>query len=242
MTEPVDVVVSEWMGYALFSDYMLLSVVDARDRFMKPGGLVLPNMATVHMALLSDQPRYDGSVTFWEDVYGFDFSSLIPQAKRSWSSYQRRESVDPALIVSQPAEVIRIDCASVTPQELLDPMEAEVRLVADKDCTVHGFTLWFDVDFYGKASLSTSPTATQTHWNQTVVMFETPHELKAGDALVGTLLLEPGRTPERGRTLERRPGFAVVNYDVVPAARAAVGAGDRKYSSKFFLDGSTNRS
>ena len=62
------------------------TVVDARDRFLKPGGLVLPNVATVHLALLSDQPRYDRSVTFWEDVYGFDFSSLIPQSKRYWSS------------------------------------------------------------------------------------------------------------------------------------------------------------
>ena len=70
ITEPVDVVVSEWMGYALLFESMLPSVVDARDRFLKPGGLVLPNVATVHLALLSDQPRYDRSVTFWEDVYG----------------------------------------------------------------------------------------------------------------------------------------------------------------------------
>jgi hypothetical protein len=72
-------------------------------------------------------------------------------------------------------------------------MEAEVCLRADKDCTVHGFALWFDVDFYGKASLSTSPTATQTHWYQTVLMLETPHELKAGEAVEGTLEMEPGR-------------------------------------------------
>jgi hypothetical protein len=32
ITEPVDVVVSEWMGYALLFESMLPSVVDARDR------------------------------------------------------------------------------------------------------------------------------------------------------------------------------------------------------------------
>ena len=33
---------TERMGYALLFESMLPSVVDARDRFMKPGGLVLP--------------------------------------------------------------------------------------------------------------------------------------------------------------------------------------------------------
>ena len=74
--EPVDCVVSEWMGYALFFESMLPSVVHARDKFMRPGGLVLPNVADVRVALLEDQNRYDDGVSFWDDVYGFDFSSL----------------------------------------------------------------------------------------------------------------------------------------------------------------------
>jgi hypothetical protein len=153
ITEPVDCVVSEWMGYALLFESMLPSVVDARDRFMKPGGLVLPNVATVHMALLSDQPRYDAAATFWEDVYGFDFSSLIPQTKKDWASDPPVTTVDPACLVSAPQEVLSIDCASVTLDELFDPMAGDVRLVADKDCTVHGFALWFDVDFYGRETV-----------------------------------------------------------------------------------------
>jgi len=105
ITEPVDVVVSEWMGYALLFESMLPSVVDARDRFMKPGGLVLPNVATVHVALLSDQTRYDKAVTFWEDVYGFDFSGLIPQTKKNWASDPPVTSVDPTCLASASAEV-----------------------------------------------------------------------------------------------------------------------------------------
>ena len=80
--EKVDVIVSEWMGYALLFESMLPSVVDARDRYLAPGGLVLPNEAAVKVALLSDRDRWDGAVTFWEDVYGLDFSALIPAAKR----------------------------------------------------------------------------------------------------------------------------------------------------------------
>ena len=106
--------------------------------------------------------------------------------------------------------MVRIDCSTVTVDELWDPMAGDVRLVVDKDCVVHGLALWFDVDFYGRASLSTSPNAQKTHWYQTVLMLDQPHELKAGQALEGTVELEPGSDPGRKRHLN-----VVVSYDVV---------------------------
>lgn len=46
----VDVIVSEWMGYALLFETMLDSVLSARDRWLAPGGVVLPDLATIHVA------------------------------------------------------------------------------------------------------------------------------------------------------------------------------------------------
>lgn len=44
----VDVLVSEWMGYALFFECMLDSVILARDRFLKKeGGAILPDKVTI---------------------------------------------------------------------------------------------------------------------------------------------------------------------------------------------------
>ena len=41
-----DVIVSEWMGYALIYEKMLPSVLRARDRWLKPGtGRMMPNRA-----------------------------------------------------------------------------------------------------------------------------------------------------------------------------------------------------
>lgn len=41
----VDVIVSEWMGYCLLFESMLPSVLHARDRWLKPGGAILPDTA-----------------------------------------------------------------------------------------------------------------------------------------------------------------------------------------------------
>uniref|UniRef100_A0A453AYA4 type I protein arginine methyltransferase n=4 Tax=Triticinae TaxID=1648030 RepID=A0A453AYA4_AEGTS len=42
-----DVLVSEWMGYCLLYESMLSSVIYARDHFLKPGGAILPDTATI---------------------------------------------------------------------------------------------------------------------------------------------------------------------------------------------------
>lgn len=46
----VDTIVSEWMGYGLLFETMLDSVLAARDRWLAPGGVLLPDMATIHVA------------------------------------------------------------------------------------------------------------------------------------------------------------------------------------------------
>ena len=48
--EKFDVLVSEWMGYFLLFESMLDTVLHARDRFLKPGGAILPDVATMHIA------------------------------------------------------------------------------------------------------------------------------------------------------------------------------------------------
>jgi len=227
--EKVDVVVSEWMGYALFFESMLPSVVYARDTFMRPGGLVLPNIADVRVALLSDQKRYDDGIAFWDDVYGFDFSSLQSQTRKDWSTDPPVATVDAKCVVSdkEGALVVSVDCATVPLRDLYEPMSGDVRLAAEKTTAAHGLCLWFDVDFYRRASLSTSPSATGTHWYQTVLMFETPHALKKGDIIVGTVELEPGSDPGAKRQLN-----IYFNYDVVRAPKKSVDGAGKKTEKK----------
>ena len=43
----VDVLLSEWMGYCLLYESMLDSVLYARDRWLKAGGALLPDTATI---------------------------------------------------------------------------------------------------------------------------------------------------------------------------------------------------
>lgn len=48
LPEKVDVIVSEWMGFYLLHEAMLESVIVARDRFLKPTGVIFPESATLY--------------------------------------------------------------------------------------------------------------------------------------------------------------------------------------------------
>jgi protein arginine N-methyltransferase 1 len=50
----VDIVISEWMGYFLYYESMLDTVLYARDRYLAPGGLIFPDKATMMICGIED--------------------------------------------------------------------------------------------------------------------------------------------------------------------------------------------
>uniref|UniRef100_A0A5F9DVU3 Protein arginine N-methyltransferase 6 n=1 Tax=Oryctolagus cuniculus TaxID=9986 RepID=A0A5F9DVU3_RABIT len=63
LPEQVDAIVSEWMGYGLLHESMLSSVLHARTKWLKEGGLLLPASAELFVAPISDQIRCKWSKT-----------------------------------------------------------------------------------------------------------------------------------------------------------------------------------
>jgi type I protein arginine methyltransferase len=66
----VDVIVSEWMGYGLLYESMLDSVICARDRFLRPGGVMAPSQCRMMFGLCEASAIYKERVEYWSDVYG----------------------------------------------------------------------------------------------------------------------------------------------------------------------------
>ena len=71
----VDVLVSEWMGYGLYFENMLASVMSARDRFLKQDGVLVPRACSLHIQALSFDVD-DDRLAFWNNVYGIDMSPV----------------------------------------------------------------------------------------------------------------------------------------------------------------------
>ncbi|KAJ3560583.1 hypothetical protein NP233_g10744 [Leucocoprinus birnbaumii] len=77
-----DIIISEWMGYFLLYESMLDTVLLARDKYLKRGGLIFPDTATLYIAAIEDQEYKEEKINFWDNVYGFDYSCIKDIALR----------------------------------------------------------------------------------------------------------------------------------------------------------------
>ncbi|KAG6819673.1 hypothetical protein H0H92_002085, partial [Tricholoma furcatifolium] len=55
---------------------MLDSVLHARDRFLKPGGVMAPSQCQMMFGLCDATEIFKDRIGFWDDVYGFDLSTM----------------------------------------------------------------------------------------------------------------------------------------------------------------------
>ncbi len=73
----VDIIISEWMGYFLLYESMLDTVLYCRDKWLKRGGLILPDKATMYLCAIEDEEYRKEKIDYWDNVYGFDFSVRV---------------------------------------------------------------------------------------------------------------------------------------------------------------------
>lgn len=64
------------MGYFLIYEAMLDSVLWARDHWLKEGGMLFPNKASIYLAILEDQKFFKQKMSFWDDVYGLSMKCM----------------------------------------------------------------------------------------------------------------------------------------------------------------------
>ncbi|CAL9760279.1 probable protein arginine N-methyltransferase 6.2 [Musa acuminata AAA Group] len=153
--EKVDVIVSEWMGYILLYESMLPSIIFARDKWLKPGGLILPSHASLYMAPVTHADRYRESIDFWRDVYGINMSAMLPLAKQCAFEEPCIETISGENVLTWPILVKEVDCYTVTIQEL-ESVTAKFSFSSMLRAPLHGFAFWFDVVFNGPANYSSN--------------------------------------------------------------------------------------
>ncbi|XAR53173.1 Histone-arginine N-methyltransferase [Bertholletia excelsa] len=150
INEQVDVIISEWMGYMLLYESMLGSIITARDRWLKPGGLILPSNATLYMAPVTHPDRYSASIDFWRNVYGIDMSAMLPLAKQCAFEEPSVETITGENVLTWPHVVKHVDCYTVTGHEL-ESISTRYKFKSMMRAPFHGFAFWFDVEFSSPA-------------------------------------------------------------------------------------------
>ncbi|KAI9182910.1 hypothetical protein H9P43_003822 [Blastocladiella emersonii ATCC 22665] len=187
----VDVLISEPIGVLLFHERMLESFLYARDTYLKPGGTILPSAGSIFLAPFTDAFLYTETMTkarFWDspDFYGVDLSGLFTEARAEYFSLPVVGHFDPNSLVADPAAPTVMDFATMPVSDLYDVV-MPFSWTAKYTGLVHGIAGWFDLAFGDALTLSTAPSAPNTHWQQIRFLFSEPLAVNAGDVLTGWL-------------------------------------------------------
>jgi len=188
-----DIIVSEWMGYFLLFEGMLDSVLAARDKYLAPGGTVMPNRCSIHLAALSDVVKYDNLIGYWDDVYGFKMSCMRSPILGEASV----EVVPQQHVVSNCVQVLDLDINSCTVADTEFTSDFVLEISRDGDLTA--VVAWFDTYFEleNPVVFSTGPHSTPTHWKQTVFYLSEKVPIVKGQHIQGQIVCKRMRTDAR---------------------------------------------
>lgn len=168
LPERADVVVSDLHGALPVFGAHLPAIIDARKRFLAPGGLLIPRSDTLWLAPVEAPDLHRAVTTPWKDnEHGLDMRAASDLVANSWS----RGRVTADQLLTRPAHCATLDYATVT-----DPgLSADTVSRASRAGSAHGFCVWFDSVLGDGVELSNAPGKPETvyghaffHWPEAV--------------------------------------------------------------------------
>lgn len=174
----VDVIVSETLGNYALEENIIATLADARQRFLRPGGHVIPDGIIQYVAPVVT-PRIDEELRAWGRVgHGLDLA--VAQTMSLNNAYVRH---------LQPAEILD-GCRSAMVWDEVDLTtetkskrrgDAEWRL--PRPAKIYGFATWWKVELVPGIGFSTGPLSPRTHWEQLYFPLLAPIDARPSDVV-----------------------------------------------------------
>ncbi|KAJ1374167.1 Protein arginine N-methyltransferase 1 [Parelaphostrongylus tenuis] len=202
--EKVDVIISEWMGYCLFYESMLNTVIFARDKWLKEGGLIFPDKAKLFLCAIEDRQYKEDKIHWWDNVYGFNMSAIRKVA----ITEPLVDVVDNAQVVTNNYCLKEIDLYTVKVEDLTWTSEFTLRCA--RNDYVQALVTFFTVEFskcHKRTGFSTGPDVQYTHWKQTVFYLMDALTVKKGEEINGSFSVTPNARNERDLDFEIKVDF-----------------------------------
>ena len=202
--QPVDLIVSEFMGRFVDDDGML-PTVSAAASWLAPGGRYAPHTLTRSVAPVGDT-HLPELARFSDPLLGVRLSAAQPAVRAA----RYGQHLGPNALIAEPQVYDRFSLPD------LPSPTGPLRFTIDRPGSLDGIAGWFSADLAPGVSLSTGP-GHDTHWGQMVFPLP-PTDALPGDTLTAWLRPEGGRW--RWRVTLRRGPDTLLDVDQQSLAEA----------------------
>lgn len=173
---PADVLISDLRGVLPLHGLHIPSIIDARERLLRPGGAQIAQSDRLFVAPVEAEKVWRESVGYWDDnPVGLDMSP----AKWVTSNATVHCEAQPEHLLAPPAELATIDYRTVESPNVQGHFRSQIR----RDGVMHGLSAWFDTQLDRELSLSNAPGQPLLAYGRPMFPVLTPIELRVGEFL-----------------------------------------------------------
>jgi protein arginine N-methyltransferase 1 len=168
LPQPANVVVTDPRGVLPLKERAIPTIIDARRRLLKPGGVLIPQRDTIWAALVEApdiyQEHYDNA---WRsDNDGFDMEAARHRTINGFG----RHNLELNQLLSDPVRWLLLDYRVIGTASA----DGRVQFAVKRPGTAHGFALWFDSELIDGVSISNCPGQPRLIYGQLFFPFPEP--------------------------------------------------------------------
>ena len=178
LAERADVIVSDVRGVLPLFEAGLASLIDARERFLAPGGRMIPSRDRVMAAAVEAPDLHRELAAPWrEGLHGVSLAAGRDAVFNTWT----RARLKASQVVTGAETVATIDYPSLQAPGL----KGRVHLVAERAARADGFAMWFESVLSPGVGFSTSPldNGADTIYGHAFFPWPEPIALAAGEGI-----------------------------------------------------------
>lgn len=191
LPEQVDVIVTDGAGHFGFDAGIVENLSDARQRFLKPNGLVIPSSLTLSIAPV-DAPEPLQHVRFWrQPLRGLSFAPAAIIARNT--GYPRH--IQPHELVAPAADLLTFD-----PSVPTRTLSAHASFAVERPSQVCGVGGWFSAQLAPEIVLTNAPGApNRINRNNIFLPLRESVPVTAGDVIRVSIFIQPAQLIVRWR-------------------------------------------
>jgi len=179
LPERVDVILSDIRGSLPFYGHAIPSIQDAKERFLIPGGRLIPRRDTLFAAIIEASDFYTKLTSPWLELSRLDLSTAVTLVLNGiYSSYFTANQ-----LLTKPQNWAVLDYSASAKVSAAAALDFSVTRTGE----AHGLCLWFETELLEGIGYSSGPASKKTIYGQMFLPWLEPVPVQEGRKILVSL-------------------------------------------------------
>jgi SAM-dependent methyltransferase len=175
LPEPATIIIFDLRGVMPWFTQNIPTIIDARQRLLAPGGVLIPRRDLAWATIVDDEQQYKQIVGPWEPGKYVDLSAGRSKITNCW----RKTRIKADSFLAEPVFWAILDYREVTSPDA----RADISFRAARSGVAHGIAVWFDAELADGIGFTNHPAAPELVYSNGFLPFSQPVKVREGETI-----------------------------------------------------------